>query len=34
MTDLLVVEDGTYRETFPNLTLTAVDARHVEERPG
>ncbi|MDP1826655.1 MAG: phage tail protein [Archangium sp.] len=28
--DLLVVEDGTYRETFPNLTLTAADARHIE----
>lgn len=28
--DLLVIEDGTYRETFPNLTLTATDARHVE----
>lgn len=28
--DLLVVEDGTYRESFPNLTLTPTDARFVE----
>jgi len=28
--DLLVVEDGTYRETFPNLTLAAADARNIE----
>jgi uncharacterized protein len=28
--DLLVVEDGTYRETFPNLTLAPTDARFVE----
>lgn len=28
--DLLVVEDGTYRETFPNLTLAPADVRHVE----
>jgi hypothetical protein len=28
--DLLVVEDGTYRESFPNLTLAATDARFIE----
>jgi len=28
--DLLVIEDGTYRETFRSLTLTPSDARHVE----
>ncbi len=27
--DLLVVEDGTYRESFPNLTLVRADARFV-----
>jgi hypothetical protein len=28
--DLLLVEDGTYRESFPNLTLAATDARFIE----
>ncbi len=28
--DFLVIEDGTYRETFPNLSVTRTDARHVE----
>src|SRR5512138_3051285 len=28
--DLLVLDDGVYRETFPNLTLTATAARYVE----
>lgn len=28
--DLLIVEDGTYRETFPNLSMNPSDARYVE----
>ncbi len=28
--DLAVVEDGVYRETFPNLSMDADDARYVE----
>jgi phage tail sheath protein FI len=28
--DLLVIEDGAYRESFPNLTLTPTDARYVQ----
>ena len=28
--DLLVVDDGTYRETFPNLSMNPDDARYVE----
>jgi len=28
--DLLVVEDGVYRETFPNLSMSPTDARYVE----
>jgi phage tail sheath protein FI len=28
--DLLVIEDGTYREVFANLTMTPTDARYVE----
>lgn len=28
--DLLVVEDGVYREAFPNLTMVPTDPRHVE----
>ncbi|WP_338869404.1 phage tail protein [Myxococcus stipitatus] len=28
--DILILEDGTYRESFPNLTSTEGDARYVE----
>lgn len=28
--DLLVIEDGTYRETFPNLSMSPDEARYVE----